>query len=91
VSAPIGVFDSGVGGPTVLRALIAQLPHEQFVYLGDTASVDAQLRAAALAANAKSRGSVRLLATDGRERFARVGSRFLERPISPDEVELVDL
>jgi glutamate racemase len=35
--APIGVFDSGVGGLTVLRALQAQLPHEQFVYLGDTA------------------------------------------------------
>jgi len=35
--APIGVFDSGVGGLTVLRALLAQLPHERFVYLGDTA------------------------------------------------------
>ena len=36
-SAPIGVFDSGVGGLTVLRALQAQLPAERFVYLGDTA------------------------------------------------------
>jgi glutamate racemase len=36
-SRPIGVFDSGVGGLTVLGALRAQLPHEQFVYLGDTA------------------------------------------------------
>jgi glutamate racemase len=35
--APIGVFDSGVGGLTVLRALVAQLPAEEFVYLGDTA------------------------------------------------------
>jgi glutamate racemase len=35
--APIGVFDSGVGGLTVLRALIAMLPGEDFVYLGDTA------------------------------------------------------
>ncbi len=34
---PIGVFDSGVGGLTVLRALRATLPHESFVYLGDTA------------------------------------------------------
>jgi glutamate racemase len=34
---PIGVFDSGVGGLTVLKALSAQLPHEQFIYLGDTA------------------------------------------------------
>lgn len=34
---PIGVFDSGVGGLTVLRALREQLPHEDFLYLGDTA------------------------------------------------------
>lgn len=34
---PIGVFDSGVGGLTVLRALSAALPRESFVYLGDTA------------------------------------------------------
>jgi glutamate racemase len=35
--APVGVFDSGVGGLTVLRALAAALPGEDFVYLGDTA------------------------------------------------------
>ncbi len=34
---PVGVFDSGVGGLTVLRALVANLPHEDFLYLGDTA------------------------------------------------------
>lgn len=34
---PIGVFDSGVGGLTVLRSLQAALPHEKFLYLGDTA------------------------------------------------------
>ncbi|MBS0387673.1 MAG: glutamate racemase [Proteobacteria bacterium] len=34
---PIGVFDSGVGGLTVLRALCAVLPEESFIYLGDTA------------------------------------------------------
>ncbi len=37
--APIGVFDSGVGGLTVLRSLIARLPNEHTVYLGDTARV----------------------------------------------------
>ncbi len=37
VDAPIGVFDSGVGGLTVLKALVTQLPRERFVYLGDTA------------------------------------------------------
>ncbi len=34
---PIGVFDSGVGGLTVLKALRAELPNEDLVYLGDTA------------------------------------------------------
>jgi glutamate racemase len=34
---PIGVFDSGMGGLTVMRALRARLPAERFVYLGDTA------------------------------------------------------
>ncbi len=35
--APVGVFDSGVGGLTVLRALARTLPYEDFLYLGDTA------------------------------------------------------
>ncbi len=34
---PIGVFDSGVGGLTVLHELLVQLPEEDFIYLGDTA------------------------------------------------------
>src|SRR6476660_9647772 len=34
---PIGVFDSGMGGLTVMRALMARLPRESFIYLGDTA------------------------------------------------------
>jgi glutamate racemase len=33
---PIGVFDSGIGGLSVLQALLAELPHEHFVYLADT-------------------------------------------------------
>jgi glutamate racemase len=36
-AAPIGVFDSGVGGLTVLRALRTAMPGENFIYLGDTA------------------------------------------------------
>lgn len=36
-AAPIGVFDSGVGGLTVLRELSAALPGQDFIYLGDTA------------------------------------------------------
>lgn len=36
---PIGIFDSGVGGLTVYRALHNRLPNEKFIYLGDTARV----------------------------------------------------
>lgn len=38
-NGPIGVFDSGIGGLTVLRELLATLPAESFVYFGDTARV----------------------------------------------------
>src|SRR5271170_6954844 len=34
---PVGVFDSGVGGLTVLHELLVRLPHEDYVYVGDTA------------------------------------------------------
>jgi glutamate racemase len=53
-SAPVGVFDSGVGGLTVARAILDQLPHEQVRYLADTAHLPygpkpiAQVRAYAL-------------------------------------------
>ena len=36
--APIGIFDSGVGGLTVARAIIDQLPDEDIIYVGDTAN-----------------------------------------------------
>jgi glutamate racemase len=36
-SRPIGVFDSGVGGLSILRSLRAELPHEDFIYLADSA------------------------------------------------------
>jgi len=35
--APIGIFDSGVGGLTVARAILDQLPNESTLYIGDTA------------------------------------------------------
>ena len=34
--APIGMFDSGVGGISVLREAVRQLPHEHFIFFGDT-------------------------------------------------------
>ncbi len=36
---PIGIFDSGVGGLTVVKSLIQELPQENFIYFGDTAHV----------------------------------------------------
>jgi glutamate racemase len=53
-AAPIGIFDSGVGGLTVARAVLDQLPHERIHYVGDTAHVPygprpiAEIRAFAL-------------------------------------------
>jgi glutamate racemase len=37
-TAPVGIFDSGVGGLTVARAIIDQLPDEDIIYVGDTAN-----------------------------------------------------
>lgn len=39
ISNPIGIFDSGVGGLSVLRAIHRQLPHESIIYLADQANV----------------------------------------------------
>jgi glutamate racemase len=39
VDAPLGIFDSGVGGLTVARSILDQLPNEEIIYLGDTANV----------------------------------------------------
>jgi glutamate racemase len=44
--APIGIFDSGLGGLTVTRAIYDRLPHEHLVYLGDTARVPYGTRSA---------------------------------------------
>lgn len=38
-TAPIGIFDSGIGGLTVAKEIIRLLPHESIIYLGDTARV----------------------------------------------------
>ena len=65
---PIGIFDSGMGGLTVLKALIARLPHEHFVYLGDTArlpygtkSADTVTRYAVQAASLLAKRHVKLV------------------------------
>ena len=43
-NAPIGIFDSGVGGLTVFRALSRRLPNESLIYLGDTARIPYGIR-----------------------------------------------
>jgi glutamate racemase len=45
-AAPLGVFDSGLGGLTVARALLRALPNERIIYLGDTARVPYGTRSA---------------------------------------------
>src|SRR6185369_342717 len=51
---PIGIFDSGVGGLTVYRALHEHLPNERFVYLGDTARVPYGIKMLVVACNTAS-------------------------------------
>jgi glutamate racemase len=66
--APIGVFDSGVGGLTVLRALEAALPAEHFIYLGDTAR---------LPYGTKSAGTVRRYAVQAAHALVERGVKAL--------------
>ena len=54
------------------------------------AALGAVLVGQGLAASERA-GGIELLATDGAERFARVGATFLGRPIAPQDVQLVDL
>src|SRR5207245_110529 len=75
MDAPIGVFDSGVGGLTVLRALTARLPEEHTTYPGDTAPAPYGTRVPAL--RAARRGGV-----DGR-RGTATGGRALPRGPAP--------
>lgn len=67
-SAPIGVFDSGVGGLTVLRALREHLPGESFVYLGDTAR---------LPYGTKSAGTVQAYARQAAQQLVDRGVKLL--------------
>jgi glutamate racemase len=64
----VGIFDSGMGGLTVMRALVERLPLERFVYLGDTArlpygtkSADTVTRYAVQAASALMKHRVKLI------------------------------
>lgn len=67
-NAPIGVFDSGVGGLTVARAIIDQLPNESIIYVGDTANSPY---------GPKSITEVRRLALDVMDRLVDEGVKLL--------------
>ena len=64
VERPIGVFDSGVGGLTVLSALRQRLPSEDLVYLGDTARVPYGTRSPETVINYSQRVASRLVRED---------------------------
>lgn len=66
--APIGIFDSGVGGLTVARAVIDQLPNESIIYVGDTANTPY---------GPKSIQEVRELALDVMDRLVDEGVKLL--------------
>lgn len=63
-SAPIGVFDSGVGGLTVAREIMRQIPNERIVYFGDTARVPYGNKSRETIIN-YSRQIIRFLQTEG--------------------------
>jgi len=65
---PIGVFDSGVGGLTVLKAIRSELPAENLVYLGDTAR---------LPYGTKSPASIERYAIQAAEKLAEQGIKML--------------
>src|SRR6187549_774531 len=65
---PIGIFDSGVGGLTVYRALHERLPNERFIYLGDTARVPY---------GTKSMATVERYAIENSEFLASLGIKLL--------------
>jgi len=67
-NAPIGIFDSGVGGLTVARAIIDQLPNESIIYLGDTANTPY---------GPKSLSEVRTLALSVMDRLVDEGVKLL--------------
>jgi glutamate racemase len=75
----------------VMAATIRAVIGAELTLVDSAATTAAAVRARLAAGAAAGGGSCSFLATDGAERFARVGSRFLGAPIAPGDVELVDL
>src|SRR5215467_10997452 len=66
--APVGVFDSGVGGLTILCELLRELPDERFVYFGDTGNCPYGVR---------SRGEIQLLAENAAQLLLDHGAKLI--------------
>lgn len=97
---PIGVFDSGVGGLTVLHELLVALPHEDFLYLGDSARLPYGERSAdelqrfsiEIAGALEARGAKALVVACNAAASAALGplrERF-ERPGGLDVISVVE-
>ena len=85
---PIGIFDSGVGGLTVLRALREALPNEDLIYLGDTARLPQSERFPPVRNLATT--DVRVERCAGRHKhWSDRPGEPLNRPSDPIQLELV--
>ncbi|MBN9568858.1 MAG: glutamate racemase [Alphaproteobacteria bacterium] len=81
-NAAIGVFDSGMGGLTVMRALCRALPRERFIYLGDTAR---------LPYGTKSADTVKRYALQATEALRRRGVKMIVLACNTASVALPEL
>ena len=77
---PIGVFDSGLGGLTILQALTGALPRQDFVYLGDSANAPSIRLHAALGF-----ARVALLPSVGFKLGRWVDVVIMQRPLGPGD------
>ena len=84
-NAPIGVFDSGVGGLTVVREIMRNLPEEKIVYFGDTARVPYGSKSAETVTR-YSRQIVRFLQTQNVKAIV-IACQYGERVCSGDDRE----
>ena len=80
-----------LGGTEVLHGIDLVLPAGRWTAIVGPNGAGKSTLLKAMAGLLPHAGSVALLATDGPERFARVGAVFLGQPLAPEDVEIVDL
>ena len=94
MNAPTGVFDSGVGGLSVLKALRAELPLENFIYIANSAHAPygerddayviarSHVVAAHLVSPAQARGDIRVFSTGQTHTLQALAQHWLELEVS---------